>query len=212
MGFGGRVMATGGVRAGLSDSESLMGNDAVAIDAGAVSGAARQSVLDRIVPETLETIFDGIETGDVDPDVLATLAMAEFGVGQGETFQSLLAHSLEHGVELYGIDAFAGKGDRAAFHKRFGLQENVKLLAGIAPSVLGEFPGDVTFAFVHVNGGEARAALDAMAFAWQRLVSGGILVITPAAGDDAGVTNFAKSHGLGSPTGTEANMAWFRKG
>lgn len=215
-------MATGGVRAGVKNDDSLVEGEPLMREAGlppirvTAEGAARRSVLGRLVPDTLEGVFEGIERGDIDADVLATLAMAEFGVGQGESFLSILPHALEHGLEMYAVDLFAAKGEGAEFVKRFGHHENVRVLTGALPGITKSFAPDVSFAFVHVHSGDEPAAREAIAFAWGKVVPGGTLAVSHGAAGGEGLTpeavsGIARERGLGEPAGAEAGMVWFRK-
>lgn len=159
---------------------------------------------------------------------------AEFGVWHGTTFIPLAELARQNDRTIHAVDSFQGMaketdrdgnrfrkgalsvGGSEVFRRLAHPFPNIEIHEGFIPVVLAEL-NDVEFAFVHLDVDQYSPTADSLAFVWERMVDGGILIChdwfrnddTLAAGAILDWMNRAEVSPLG-----ECSMShhiWFRK-
>jgi predicted O-methyltransferase YrrM len=128
--------------------------------------------------------------------------IAELGVYRGDTAVRLADLASRHKRILYAVDSFEGMAEAGphdinadgsiaypqgamsvggdagyeAFAARVSKNAaHVRILRGWVPEVLAEIPDDAGFAFVLADLDQYRPTLDALRWAWLRMLPGGVL-------------------------------------
>ncbi len=124
-------------------------------------------------------------------------AFAEIGVRHGTTFRKLVPIALAQGKTSYAVDSFEGTKQSSAYDARpdydmsiggadvfFGLMDkggfarsDYQALVGWIPEVFEKFPDDIRFSFVILDVDNYTPTVDSLAFVWQRITPGGVLLL-----------------------------------
>lgn len=154
----------------------------------------------------------------------------EFGVYAGYTFRVIYERARLYGKKAIGVDSFIGHpeirrkeekewckpgkysvGGSATFRKTF---PEALCIEGFIPAVLSEI-NDIRIAFAHIDLNLYDSTMDALCFAWQRLLPGGILVghdfdLSVNIGSASAYRDWMKLEGI-EYVGVEESSVFFKK-